>query len=172
MRGVGFASAAFLLLTCVVYSQAPAPLAPAPLAPAPLAPAPLAPAPLAPAALVSAALVSAAFAPAAPKPIGSHAEPTALFVKFRVKPGQNAAFEAAFRKMQRAIREQEPGNLYYDLFVTPEDPQLYVIMERYQDAAAVTAHNQTDHIKKVLAEIRDLMAAPLEPQRLIFVSSK
>ena len=137
MRGVGFASAAFLLLTCVVYSQAPAPPA-----------------------------------PAAPKPIGSHAEPTALFVKFRVKPGQNAAFEAAFRKMQRAIREQEPGNLYYDLFVTPEDPQLYVIMERYQDAAAVTAHNQTDHIKKVLAEIRDLMAAPLEPQRLIFVSSK
>ena len=100
------------------------------------------------------------------------AAPTALFVKFRVKPGRNAAFEAAFREMQTAIREKEPGNLYYDLFVTPEDPQLYVIMERYRDASAVAAHNQTGHIKKVLTDLRDLLAAPLEPQRLIFVSSK
>ena len=100
------------------------------------------------------------------------AAPTGLFVKFRVKPGKNTEFEAAFRQMQKSMREKEPGNLYYDLFVTPEDPQLYVILERYRDAAAVTAHNQTDHIRKVLAELRDLMAAPIEAQRLIFVSSK
>ena len=98
--------------------------------------------------------------------------PTGLFVKFRVKPGKNAAFEVAFRQMQNSMREKEPGNLYYDLFVTPEDPQLYVILERYRDAAAVTQHNQTDHIKKVLAELRDLLDGPIEPQRLIFVSAK
>jgi quinol monooxygenase YgiN len=56
--------------------------------------------------------------------------------------------------------------------VTPEDPQLYVILEHYKDAGAVAEHNQTDHIKKVLAELRDLMETPIEPQRLIFVSSK
>jgi quinol monooxygenase YgiN len=98
--------------------------------------------------------------------------PTALFVKFRVKPGKNAAFEAAFREMQRNMREKEPGNLYYDLCVTVEDPQLYVIMERYQNPAAVTAHNQTEHIRKVLADIRDLLDGPIEPQRLIFVSAR
>ena len=65
--------------------------------------------------------------------------PTGLFVKFRVKPGKNAAFEAAFRQMQESMREKEPGALYYDLFVTVENPQLYVIMERYKDAAAVAA---------------------------------
>ena len=96
-------------------------------------------------------------APTAP---AAAATPTGLFVKFRVKPGKNAAFEAAFRQMQKSMREKEPGNLYYDLFVTPEDPQLYVILERYRDAAAVAEHNQTDHIKKVLAELRDLMDAP------------
>jgi quinol monooxygenase YgiN len=105
-------------------------------------------------------------------PTAAVATPTGLFVKFRVKPGKNAQFEAAFRQMQQSMREKEPGNLYYDLFVTPEDPQLYVIMERYRDAAAVAEHNQTDHIKKVLAELRELMAGPIEPQRLIFVSSK
>jgi quinol monooxygenase YgiN len=105
-------------------------------------------------------------------PAANAVTPTGLFVKFRVKAGKNAAFEAAFRQMQQSMREKEPGNLYYDLFVTPEDPQLYVIMERYRDAAAVAEHNQTDQIKKVLAELRDLMAAPIEAQRLVFVSSK
>ena len=98
--------------------------------------------------------------------------PTGLFVKFHVKPGQNAAFEAAFGKMQKSMREHEPGNLYYDLFVTVENPQLYVIMERYRDAAAVTAHNQSEHLKTVLAELKDLMDGPIEPQRLVFIRAK
>lgn len=99
-------------------------------------------------------------------------EPTGLFVKFHVKPGKNAAFEAAFRKMQLSMHEHEPGNVYYDLFVTPENPQLYVIMERYRDPAAVTAHNQSEHLKTVLGDLRDLMDGPIEPQRLVFVSAK
>jgi (4S)-4-hydroxy-5-phosphonooxypentane-2,3-dione isomerase len=98
--------------------------------------------------------------------------PTGLFVKFRVKPGKNAAFEAAFRQMQQSMREKEPGALYYDLFVTVEDPQLYVIMERYVDAAAVAAHGQTEHLRKILGELRELMDGPPVPQRLIFVSAK
>lgn len=98
--------------------------------------------------------------------------PTGLFVKFPVKAGKNAAFEAAFRRMQQSMREHEPGNVYYDLFVTPENPQLYVIMERYRDGAAVTAHNQSEHLKTILAELRDLMDGPIQPQRLVFVSAK
>jgi len=98
--------------------------------------------------------------------------PTGLFVKFKVKPGKNTAFETAFRQMQASMREREPGALYYDLFVTPEDPQTYVIMERYKDAAAVTAHGQTEHMRKVLADLRDLMDGPPVPQQLIFVSEK
>jgi quinol monooxygenase YgiN len=122
--------------------------------------------------LILALLLCFAGIAGAQTPPTSAPTPTGLFVKFRVKPGKNAEFEAAFRQMQKSMREKEPGNLYYDLFVTPEDPQLYVIMERYRDAAAVAEHNQTDHIKKVLAELRDLMSGPIEPQRLIFVSSK
>jgi uncharacterized protein (TIGR02246 family) len=115
--------------------------------------------------------VSTDQAPAA-EPAAAPPPTTGLFVKFRVKQGSNAAFEAAFRKMQASMGAHEPGNVYYDLFVTPENPQLYVIMERYQDAAAVTAHNNSDHIKTVLAEMRPLLDGPIEPQRLIFVSTK
>jgi quinol monooxygenase YgiN/mannose-6-phosphate isomerase-like protein (cupin superfamily) len=109
---------------------------------------------------------------AAPAASTANPAPTGLFVKFKVKPGKNTAFEAAFREMQAGMREQEPGALYYDLFVTVEDPQTYVIMERYKDAAAVTAHGQTEHMRKVLAALRDLMDGPPVPQQLIFVSAK
>lgn len=108
----------------------------------------------------------------APAASAASPTPTGLFVKFKVKPGKNTAFETAFRQMQASMREQEPGALYYDLFVTVEDPQTYVIMERYKDAAAVEAHGRTEHMRKVLAELRDLMDGPPVPQQLVLVSEK
>ena len=45
-------------------------------------------------------------------------------------------------------------------------------MERYQDAAAVTAHGQTEHMTKVLAELREVMDGPPVPQRLVLISAK
>ncbi len=98
--------------------------------------------------------------------------PTGLFVKFKVKPGKNAAFETAFRQMQASMREHEPGNVYYDLFTTVEDPQMYVIMERYQDAAAVAAHGQTEHMRKVIAALRYVMDGPPFPKTMLFISWK
>jgi uncharacterized protein (TIGR02246 family) len=121
--------------------------------------------------LIACLAISADPVPAA-EPAAATPPTTGLFVKFRVKQGANAAFEAAFRKMQASMAAHESGNVYYDLFVTPENPQLYVIMERYQDAAAVTAHNESDHLKVVLAELRPLLEGPIEPQRLVFTSSK
>jgi quinol monooxygenase YgiN len=124
-------------------------------------------------AIIAVSAAFALFASRAPSAeVTTPPAPTGLFVKFHVKPGKNTAFEAAFRKMQQSMREHEPGNVYYDLFVTPENPQLYVIMERYRDAAAVTAHNQSEHLKTVLAELRDLLDGPIEPQRLVFISAK
>jgi quinol monooxygenase YgiN len=117
-------------------------------------------------------LAIAAICSALPAAADEPPVPTGLFVKFHVKPGKNAAFEAAFRKMQQSMREHEPGNAYYDLFVTVENPQLYVIMERYRDAAAVTQHNQSEHLRTVLAELKDLMDGPIEPQRLVLISAK
>jgi quinol monooxygenase YgiN len=102
----------------------------------------------------------------------SHATPTTMVVKFRVKAGKNAEFEKAFREMQAGVRDHEPGNVYYDFFVDSTDPQLYVIVERYKDAGAVTAHGQSDHAKKMIATIRDLIDGRPEAQRLVMISPK
>jgi quinol monooxygenase YgiN len=98
--------------------------------------------------------------------------PTTFVVKFKVKPGMNAAFEKAFIEMQAGVRAHEPGNVYYDFFVMDQDPQTYVIVERYRDAAALSAHGQSEHGKKLFATLRDLTDGPPDVQRLVLLSAK
>jgi quinol monooxygenase YgiN len=100
------------------------------------------------------------------------AMPSAFVVKFKVKPGMNAAFEQAFKEMQAGVRAHEPGNLYYDFFVTVQDPQTYVIVERYRDAAAISAHGQSEHGKKLFATLHDLLDGPPDAMRLVLISEK
>lgn len=96
---------------------------------------------------------------------------TAFVVTFHVKPGKNAEFEQAFREMQANVRKREPGNVYYDFFVSEQDPQSYVIIERYKDAAAVAAHGKSDHAKELFSRLRELMSAPPEARRLVLLSA-
>ena len=129
-------------------------------------------------ALIASAHAQAPAAPASAAPSAAatatnpRGTPTTLVVKFRVKAGKNAEFEKAFREMQAGVRDHEPGNVYYDFFVTNDDPQVYAIVERYRDADAVAAHGKTDYAKKMLAQVRDMLDGPPEVQRLILVSAK
>jgi quinol monooxygenase YgiN len=109
-------------------------------------------------------------AAAAPQP-EAKSRATTFVVKFKVKPGKNAAFETAFTEMQAAVRAHEPGNVYYDFFVSDQDPQTYVIIERYRDAAAISAHGASEYGKKLFATLRDLLDGPPDAQRLILISA-
>ena len=59
---------------------------------------------------------------------------TAYFIKFKVKPGKNAEFEQAVSEVMVGVRDKEPGNIYCDLLHLPQDPQTYVIVERFRAA--------------------------------------
>jgi quinol monooxygenase YgiN len=97
--------------------------------------------------------------------------PTAFVVKIKVKPGQNAAFEKLFRETQAGVHANEPGNLYYDLF-RDQDPQTYVVLERYKDAGAIEAHGKSPHVQKMIAALREMLDGRPEAQRLVLVSGK
>jgi quinol monooxygenase YgiN len=112
----------------------------------------------------------AAGATAAPADTGE--KPSAFVVKFKVKPGMNAAFEKAFAEMEKGVAAAEPGNLYYDLYRVDQDPQTYVILEHYKDQAAITAHGQSGHAKKLIATLKDLLDGAPDATRLVLVSSK
>lgn len=95
---------------------------------------------------------------------------TTFVVKFKVKPGQNAAFEAAFRQMEAKVAANEPGNLSYELYRNGQ-PQTYVIIERYKDLAAVAAHGRD--ARNLMSDLRDsLDGNPTFEEGLTLVSSK
>jgi quinol monooxygenase YgiN len=125
---------------------------------------------------VSAQAPNPASGPTAPLVRGSApataSEATTFVVKFKIKPGREADFEQAFHVMGEGVRQNEPGNIYYELYRTSEDPHTYVIIEHYKDTAAVAAHGRSPHAQKLMASLRDLLDGPPQAQRLIFVSSK
>ena len=98
---------------------------------------------------------------------------TAYFIKFKVKPGRNTDFEKAISEMMVGVREQEPRNVYCDLLHLPQDPQTYVIIERYKDVEAAKAHSESEYIKKLGAALQiGLLDGPPELQELVFIRSK
>lgn len=103
---------------------------------------------------------------------GRMANATAFVVQFNVKPGQNAAFERVFRDAERKVRDNEPGNLSYDLYRT--GPQTYVVVERYRDRAAVAAHGKdVGGPHGLMAQLNGMLEGrPTFLEALTLVSSK
>ncbi|MGB6449375.1 MAG: antibiotic biosynthesis monooxygenase family protein [Steroidobacteraceae bacterium] len=128
-------------------------------------------------ALLGLVSVAEAQAPSASAPAGRSAmamvrrpsTATTFVVQFKVKPGQNAAFEAAFRRMEAKVGANEPGNLSYELYRNGQ-PQTYVIIERYKDLAAVAAHRRD--AQNLMSDLRDSLDGAPTFQGLTLVSSK
>ena len=69
----------------------------------------------------------------------------AITAKIPVKAGSEADFEQAMLAMAEQVRANEPGNKMYTL--CKGDDGAYVMMELYDDMAAVDAHRNSDHYK-------------------------
>ena len=124
------------------------------------------------AALIALTLPSMAAEPPAARPAARPTNYTAMVVKFRAKPGKSEEMKAFWLEMQKEVAKSEPGNVYYDLMVMPSDPDVYVIVERYKDAAAVAAHGQSEKAKAMFAKLGELMAGPPLADYLQLISSK
>jgi quinol monooxygenase YgiN len=69
------------------------------------------------------------------------------------KPGMASALAAAYKERCRAVR-QEPGCEQFEVFQGVENPDRFVTMERWKDAAAEEAHkNLTQASKPVVREL-------------------
>jgi|SRR5689334_11813087 quinol monooxygenase YgiN len=113
---------------------------------------------------------------AADQPAGKRAAPPAntntMVVKFRAKPGKSQEMKAFWLEMQKEVAKSEPGNVQYDLLVMAGDPDVYVIIEHYKDAAAVAAHGQSEKAKAMFAKLGELMEGAPQADYMQLVSSK
>ena len=81
-----------------------------------------------------------------------------LIATIKVQSGKGAEFEAAFGKLQAAVRAGEPGNLQYDLFRSKDEADTYVVYEQYADQAALEVHAKSDAGKAGMAKMGGFLA--------------
>lgn len=58
--------------------------------------------------------------------------------------GREGVVRDALAQLSPATRE-EPGNLYYQAYVDPEDPSVFHLFEVYTDSAAYEEHRNSAH---------------------------
>ena len=124
------------------------------------------------AALFALTLPAMAAEPQAGRPAARPANTNTMVVKFRAKPGKSQEMKAFWLEMQKEVAKSEPGNVQYDLLVMAGDPDVYVIIERYKDAAAVAAHGQSEKAKAMFAKLGELMEGPPQADYLQLISAK
>ena len=110
--------------------------------------------------------------PQASRPAARPDNTTAMVVKVRAKPGKSEEMKAFWLEMQKEVAKSEPGNVYYDLMVMADDPNVYVIVERYKDTAAVAAHGQSERARAMFAKLGELMDGPPQADYLQLISPK
>jgi len=78
------------------------------------------------------------------------------FVHIKIKPGRVQDFLDAFRiNYEGSIKE--PGNFRFDVLQDPDDETRFVIYEAFASESAVDEHRKTEHYKKTVAALEDLM---------------
>jgi quinol monooxygenase YgiN len=78
------------------------------------------------------------------------------------KDGREEEFEQTFLRMTDALKANEPGNRMYQLVRSRDGSRTYVVMEIYDDDAALEAHRGSEHYKAGGRALRELVEAPPE----------
>ena len=81
-----------------------------------------------------------------------------IFATLKVQPEKAEEFETNFKKLMAIVAEQEPGNVFYALNRSREEPGSYVVMEQYVDQAALDLHGKSDDFKAQSAKLGEFLA--------------
>lgn len=81
-----------------------------------------------------------------------------IVVKFAIKPEWAERWPQLVAQFTEATRA-EPGNLWFDWSRSLDDPNEYVLVEAFRDGAAGSAHVNSDHFKRAMAEMPQALAS-------------
>ena len=82
----------------------------------------------------------------------------AIVAYLTAKPGKEAEFQEKMTAQARRCLAKEPGCLQFDVAQDPNNPARLVMLEVYQDEAAVKAHQESQHFKDFRPVIGELVA--------------
>ncbi len=83
-----------------------------------------------------------------------------ITVKFEIKAGSNAAFEAGFAKASADVKAKDEGCEMYDLYKSVDRPTSYVMVERWTTQALLDAHMKSPTMAGMAALAPHFAGAP------------
>jgi quinol monooxygenase YgiN len=83
-------------------------------------------------------------------------KPFSMAVIFKVKAGSEKAFEDAFKPCLAGTRK-EPGCLAYYLNHDLEEPNTFVVFERFKKISALEEHAKSAHVTALIKKIDPLL---------------
>jgi quinol monooxygenase YgiN len=78
----------------------------------------------------------------------------------KVQPGKAEEYIETFKRLRDVVREQEPGNVYYDLYRSRSDENTFHVMERYESKEALKLHGQSVEFQEIVIPMRAMLAEP------------
>ena len=88
----------------------------------------------------------------------------AVIAKMNVKQGSEPKFEKSMLALVSKVNKNEPGVIFYGLCRDSGGNDL--VMELYEDEAAMAAHGQSEHFKAAGAGFKGLMGGAPEIIRM------
>ncbi|OLN21969.1 hypothetical protein BTO30_12275 [Domibacillus antri] len=67
-------------------------------------------------------------------------------------------------KKVTVLSQAEEGNISYQCFEDPEQPNDFVFLEKWNDQAAVTYHEETAHFKTFVHNVPGVLREPLHAE--------
>ncbi|EMF00862.1 antibiotic biosynthesis monooxygenase [Streptomyces mobaraensis NBRC 13819 = DSM 40847] len=80
-----------------------------------------------------------------------------IVVKFTIRPERSDEWLGLVEDFTQGTR-REPGNLFFEWSRSVEDPNQFVLVEAFKDGAAGEVHVNSEHFKKAMSWMPDLIA--------------
>ncbi|MDQ3944264.1 MAG: antibiotic biosynthesis monooxygenase [Actinomycetota bacterium] len=80
-----------------------------------------------------------------------------IVVKFTIRPDKSDDWISLTEEFTTATR-QEPGNLFFEWSRSVDNPNQFVLVEAFESPEAGGVHVTTDHFKKAMAWMPDVVA--------------
>ncbi len=82
-----------------------------------------------------------------------------LLARLKANQGKGEELVNLCLEMAREVREKESGCLRYDPYVSPEDPEEVVFVEKYNSKEDLEEHRKTPHYQEIVkGKIGEILA--------------
>jgi quinol monooxygenase YgiN len=89
-----------------------------------------------------------------------------IVATIKVQDGKGPDFESVFLELAAKVKENEAGNLLYQLTKSRAEPTTYKVLELYRDQDALIAHGGSDYFKEIGRKMGAFMAGRPEIEYL------